>query len=191
MPRWTDEPPPGGEIHAFRIIRTPATRPIVAVVTCLELNGCPTHFVKNRTIPCERPNPCPAHDQGYSWRWHGYVSCVLSGSYEHVIFEMTAQASDTFKNYQLNAGTLRGCWFRSRRPTGRSNGRVVIECKPTDPVTTRLPEPPNVRRILCHIWNVPYHEVQLLGTGRPPFRDIRIPATDEDGRYTAKPARAR
>ena len=83
---------------------------------------------------------------------------------EHFLFEFTATATKTFENYQALHNSLRACHFKAARPSGRHNGRVVIHCKPGDEQRLRLPDPPDVQKILCHIWNVPNTNVSKLYT---------------------------
>jgi len=166
MPKWENTPPKDTAGLALRIIRTPASKPITAIVTSTDIVGCRTHFAAHRTIPCEAPDRCELCDQGHSWRWHGYVAAILTASLEHVIFEFTAAASDTFYHYQRLHNDIRGCWFQAQRPSGRPNGRVIIKAKPQDQTRLRLPDPPDLQRILCHIWGVPYQPQPTLSTMR-------------------------
>ncbi len=183
MPIWTNQPPDASGPYAFRILRTPPDRPITAIITTPDLIGCNTHFIKNRTTPCEGPEHCPACAAGHSWRWHGYVACVLTHGLEHVLFECTPASAETFRNYLKLYNTLRGCSFTAWRPSKRHNGRVVIQCKYTDPAKTPLPEPPDVKTILCHIWNIQNTHVSTPTRLRPPFLEASVTPGDEDGRY--------
>ncbi|MDD3530470.1 MAG: hypothetical protein PHS77_11390 [Gallionellaceae bacterium] len=158
MPNWQSTPPSGDTGQPLRIIRTPADRPFAAIITCTEPTGCCTHFVGNRTVPCEGVDVCPWCQDGHPWRWHGYVSCVSGATLEHVIFEFTATASDTFRTYAQSFGGLRGCHFQAHRPSKRHNGRVVIACKPADLGRITLPEPPNLKKLLCNLWGIQYTE---------------------------------
>lgn len=182
MPQWTDRPDPTAHPYALRIIRTPAEKPIVAVVTSLEIIGCRTHFVNNRTVPCEGQTHCHWCHQGHSWRWHGYLACILTESLEHALFEFTATASDTFRNYQLVHGDIRGCKFHAQRPCKRHNGRVVISTKSIDLQRWNLPDPPNVKAILCHIWNVQNTNAVDVGRVRQPFKEVTVTPSKADGR---------
>lgn len=155
MPRWTTEPPKQTHGFSLRILRTPAAKPLVGIVTSCDVVGTNTHYVNHRTLPCEGDEHCKFCEDGHSWRWHGYLAAILLDSLEHVIFEFTATASETFSTYQKLHITMRGCLFKASRPSGRTNGRVVIQCKPADEQRHRLPDPPNLINILCHIWNVP------------------------------------
>lgn len=183
MPVFTNEPPTLPDGFVFRIVRTPADRTFTAVITSLEACGSNTHFANNRTIPCEGADTCPLCADGFSRRWHGYVACLVPATLEHCLFEFTAHASDSFKNYAALHGTLRACAFRAFRPSKRHNGRVIIHTTPGDEAKIRLPEPPNLQRLLCHIWNVQYTEPPKR-MDRPPFK--AVDATNDngkDGRY--------
>lgn len=182
MPVWNNAPPQNTTGHPLRIVRTPATGKIKAVVTSDDVHGCPTHYISNRTIPCEGLPDCPACNQGHSWRWHGYVSCILTTTYEHVLFEFTATASDSFRNYRKIKDHLRSCLFEAKRPSGKTNGRVIISCSPFDDVQQRLPEPPNIERILCHIWGIQYVDPGIIPMTRPPFKAIKVPRDNGDAR---------
>ena len=184
MPQWSNAPGLDAGPYAFRIIRTPATTAIDAICTSPNVLGSPTHFVANRTIPCEGQPNCKLCDEGHSWRWHGYVSCLLVRGLEHALFEFTAQASETFRTYLLTQPTLRGCHFLARRPSGRQNGRVIISARPEDLNRIRLPDAPNLQQILCHIWGVQYTEPVAETSDRPPFRRLRVaPGNGQDARY--------
>lgn len=187
MPIFTQEPPELPDGYVFRIVRTPATGMLQAIVTTTDPVGCLTHFANNRTVPCEGADQCPLCQDGFSRRWHGYVSCLITGNLEHVLFEFTAHASDTFKNYYEMHNSLRACVFRAFRPSKRPNGRVVIHTRPGDEAKMRLPDPPDIKRILCHLWNVRYADPQPTRMSRPPFKNVGLPDDDDDGRYGPPP----
>lgn len=189
MDAWSDTPPENDERHSFDIVRTPAAKPLVAIVTSLEIVGRMTHFANNRTVPCEGEGKCPWDDAGYSARWHGYLAAVSTDSYQHFLFEFTAKAGDPFKNYLLQYNEIRACQFKSYRPSGKTNGRINISCRRLDETRLRLPDPPNVKRILCHIWNIPYTENQPTRMGRPPFQDIGLIPDNGDGRNRPQSAK--
>lgn len=183
MPHWTEGPPDDASGVAVRIVRTPAATPIVGVITQDKIRGTATHFAHNRTVPCEKPNACPWCDDGYSWRWHAYLSAVMGATYEHFIFECTAIATETFAVYCRQRGTLRACKFQAHRPSKRPNGRVVIACKYIDETKIRLPDPLDVARILCHIWNVKFDPEAFNGRTRPMCDHIGVLPKKGDGRY--------
>lgn len=185
MPLFTTEPPELPDGFVFRIVRTPADRPFQAIVTCIEPVGSNTHFANNRTIPCEGYDACPLCQDGFSKRWHGYVSCLVPTTLEHCLFEFTAHAADSFKNYIDLHSTIRACVFRAFRPSKRHNGRVIIHTTPGDEAKIRLPDPPDIQRLLCHIWNVKYNQPPKR-MSRPPFKCIDVEdGNGRDGRYRA------
>jgi hypothetical protein len=182
MPRWQNEPPKPDRECAYRIVRTPAAGLLQAIVTSEAPIGCCTHFVNHRTTPCEGPETCPACEEGFSYRWHGWTGAMLSISLEHVLFEFTATTSDVFKNYLAHHDTLRGCHFKCWRPSKRPNGRVVIQTVPADLAKWKLPDPPNLKRILCHIWGVPFTDLENREPQVARIHQIGLAPRDGDGR---------
>ncbi len=146
----------------------------MAHVLCENMVGCKTHFVGNRTIPCEAPD-CESCNSGIAWRWHGYVAIVIDATQEIAIFECTARSAAAFGDYYERYRTTRGCHFKAQRLTARPNGRVMIQCKPSDLAKVNLPNSPDVQRCLCHIWNISPQQVETNDRKpRPPFPDLTI-----------------
>ncbi|KKL13131.1 hypothetical protein LCGC14_2528840, partial [marine sediment metagenome] len=83
MPKWQSAPPADQPGFSLRILRTPTNKPIVAYVTSTDVIGCITHFARNRTIPCEGQDNCTWCEEGFSWRWHGYLAALLTDTLEH------------------------------------------------------------------------------------------------------------
>lgn len=186
MVNWTNHPPTDAGPYAYRIVRTPADKPLTATITCNDLLGTDTHYVNHRTIPCEGPDHCAACQQGYSYRWHGYVSAVLLPGLEHVIIELTPGAAQTLTTYQRAYHDLRGCSLRAHRPSGRPNGRVVLHCKRTDPAKSPLPPAPDLKVILCHIWGIQLDCVADTAISLPIGRALQTAPSKGDGRYRPK-----
>lgn len=166
MPNFSTRPPANSYGSAFPLKRTPTSKALVAIITCDDLIGCPTHYYKGRTQPCSSPD-CEACLEQVPWRWHGYVSALNTTTHEHFIFEMTAQATDALIAYRTQHGTLRGCLFEARRTHSRQNARVILRCKPADLQQINLPEPPNLEFALSILWNLPAPEVKL--NAKPPY----------------------
>jgi len=185
MPNFSNEPPSDVSSYGLPIIRTPGTGSLVAVVTSPSLIGCDTHYFGGRTVPCERPE-CEACNAGMPFRWHGYVSAWQAGKRNHCLFEVTAQAAEAFVHYRNAHDTLRGCLFEATRFPRRSNGRVVVVCKPADLERMAIPEPPDLQRVLAILWNLPIPEKdrpdQNHGHGSlpPNMRGRPIPGTLPD-----------
>lgn len=154
MPTWTTSVPSDPRGPAFPILRTPAFKPLTAVITSEDLVGTYTHFWKGRTMPCEH-ELCEACKAGIPYRWHAYVSAWTQATGLHFIFESTAQAAETLTDYRDAFGTLRGCVFFAQRMNQKANGRVLIKTKPLDLKTNSIPDPPDLIRCLSIIWNLP------------------------------------
>ncbi len=177
MPKFDTTPPSDLGRSGYRLIRTPANSPLFAHVLSEQLVGCKTHFVGNRTIPCEAPD-CESCNSGVPWRWHGYLAIVIESTREIVIFETTARAAAAFTDYHQRYGTTRGCHLKAQRLNNRTNGRVLIQARPSDLAKINLPPAPNVEKLLCHIWNISEKQVTINERKpRPPHEDIKIDRT--------------
>ncbi len=174
MPTFDHQPPTDIGRSGYRLIRTPPAAVLTAHVISERLVGCRTHFVGNRTIPCEHPN-CDPCNSGVPWRWKGYMAIIIDATQEIVIFETTARAAAPFTEYHQRYGTTRGCHFRASRLNQRPNGRILVQLKPGDLAKVNLPPAPKVEKLLCHIWNVPETQAVIAPTTqRPPNPEIKI-----------------
>jgi len=162
MSLFTNEPPADPRGKTLTLCRTPANKPLTAICTSDQIVGCPTHYWHGRTVPCFQPS-CTPCNEGMPWRWHGWVGCYLTRAHQHVLFEMTAQATEAFKSYRQSNGTLRGALFEATRPSKQANGRLLIRLRSADLSGISLPDEPNVIAILSILWNISTGEIQ---TGR-------------------------
>jgi hypothetical protein len=162
MINWSNEIPDSPAGRPLPLRRTPAAGSFNAIVTSPDLTGTDTHYWGGRTVPCERPN-CPACREGIGYRWHAYFGCLQAHTRAHILFEVTAQAAETFVAYRQAHGTLRGCLFSAQRWQRRPNGRVIIQTKPADLAQITLPPAPDVCAALAIIWGLSTADVH---TGR-------------------------
>jgi hypothetical protein len=171
MPQFSNEPPEDPRGHALQLVRTPAGRGLVAVVTSDDLIGCPTHFWGGRTTPCEKTDckPCLA---GVPWRWHAWLAAWAPSNHHHFIFEMTARVAKIFVAYRDTYSTLRGCKFRAQRRSMAANSRVHLECQPADLEGLALPEPPQMVKCMSIIWNIREPEIDVEGVLRSVTRVV-------------------
>lgn len=178
----TNGPPEDPRGNGLPLLRTPTGRPLVAIVTSVDLVGTPTHFWKGRTVPCEI-DECEPCENGMPWRWHGYLAAYRQADALHFLFEFTARASQAFLEYRKAYGSLRGCAFRAHRVNLAANARVHLVCKPADLAGIALPQPPDLVRVLSVLWNIatPDLEVADLMKGLPRVR------VDSSGRGEALP----
>lgn len=178
MPVWKDPPAPDEATSGYRLVRTPTARPIQGHILSETVEGCNTHYVSNRTIPCEAPK-CDACEAGNSWRWHGYVALKIEANAEVVLFEITEKASRPLQDYITKYGTLRGARIKATRVNAKLNGRILIHTQPGDLAKLSLPPAPDVRRLMCHIWNIPFQAAETTDhQTRPPFAHTRVDTTE-------------
>lgn len=166
MYRFSTDTPPDPKGTQFQLLRTPTRGQMQGVITCAELYSVPTHFWGGRTVPCDEEN-CDACNAGMGWRRHCYVSLYGIKSKRHVLFEMTAAASDPLKLWKKAYTTLRGCLITAKRLQTKLNGRVIIETKLADADSIRIPEPPDIVQCLCRIWNIPYDNCTISDHTEP------------------------
>lgn len=177
MPQWQSLPPTDLGRSGYRLLRTPPANPLIGYVLSQNLTGCRTHFVGNRTVPCESPT-CDVCENGIAWRWHAYLLVLVDATQETIIFETTAAAAQAFAAYHQRHGTTRGCYFKASRANSKPNGRVLIQCRPADLAKVNLPRELDVQKLLCHIWNIaPNQAEQTEHMTRPPFKNIKVDRT--------------
>lgn len=186
MPRFSNRPPDDPRGRTLELRRTPTHKPLVAIVTCENLVGTPTHFWGGRTVPCEAPN-CDPCDAGAQWRWHGYVSAWIAATKEHILFEFTARLAFPFTTYFQAYGTLRGCLFQARRAKPTPNARVLLETKRIDTTKICLPRPPDLEYCLCTIWGIPANQATTDGTMKNAPR-IHVAAPGDEIAQALQPA---
>ena len=162
MPDFTNRPPSESTGHNYDVVRCPATGKLRAVITCPDLIGCPTHFFRGHTVPCE-PQNCEACAEGLPFRWHGYVTIFTAATHLHQLLEITAPPAEVLAAYRDQHGTLRGCEVILNRISPRPNGRVRIVTKPLDLEHVHIPSPPDLRLILATMWNLPAVAAEIRG----------------------------
>lgn len=159
MVDWTNQVPESPNGHALPIRRTPANKPMEAIVTSYDLIGCFTHYWKGSTHPCEGEN-CEACAEGQPYRWHAYMTAVDFFTNLHFIFECTAISAEFFTCFRDKYLSLRGCHFKATRWNQRPNGRILIRTQMADLAERTLPEPPQLENCMAILWSLPATDVQ-------------------------------
>lgn len=187
MSLFSSEPPEDPRGQTLQLCRTPAQRPIRLICTSTEMTGCRTHFWHGRTVPCFYPlcSPC---GEGMPWRWHGWVGAYAPRTHQHLLFEVTAQASNAFKQYRKANGTLRGVAIEASRPSKQANGRLLLRLTACDVSGINLPDAPNVMAVLSILWNIKLEDLErgYLENGHPVLKvkqpeDYSAPGTNPQG----------
>ena len=178
MPTFSSDLPTERKHMGFDLKRTPADKPLQAIVTAEAMTVTNTHYWGGRTVPCEMPD-CEACNASVPYRTHVYVSAFDPKTHVHLIFECTEHAARAFAEYITANSTLRGCYFSAARPKGTKNGQVVITTRPADLTRVSLPSPPDLVQALSVIWRLPTPALseRIDAAGKRSFRtDSRITA---------------
>lgn len=181
MPNFSNELPKKQKHQGFDLRRTPPSSPFRACCTAENLLVCDTHYWKGRTVPCERitnedgrtidDSLCSACQAKQPYRTHVYISCIVSKTCEHVIFECTASAAKAFADHIQANGSLRGCIFDAHRPKCTPNSKVVITTNSANLVKNPIPQAPDVAAALAVIWRLPS---AALSVAEPEFSDPNV-----------------
>lgn len=159
MPKWSSEIPESPRGPALPIRRTPAGKPLEAIVTSFDLIGCFTHYWRGSTHPCEG-DKCEACSEGLPYRWHAYMTACDFFSHLHFIFECTAISAEFFTAFRAKYMSLRGCHFKATRWNNRPNGRILIRTQMADMDKLALPEPVDLKKCMAILWSLPADDVQ-------------------------------
>lgn len=148
---WTNRPPEGEYSDAYRLIRVPATTPIMGIVTSADIIGTQTHFWRGRTRPHTQTH-CEACEAGNEPRWHGYVSIMGTKTGEHAILELTPTTVKTIEKWIAEHGSIRGATIIASRLGKKINGRILVQLKPTIDQARELPKPIDIPKALLRLW---------------------------------------
>lgn len=88
----------------------------------------------------------------------GYLGVWSDKRSEQYILEVTAGSTrsldQAYEQYKEEGG-LRGLMLDAWRSPQRANGRLCFSCaKPKLPEGFYLPDPPDIAKILCHMWGI-------------------------------------
>lgn len=159
MPTYSNTPPAESSGVSLPIVRTPAARPLKAIVTSDDILGCNTHFWHGHTVPCDGKDCEPCRDST-PFRWHAYCTAFVPNSSLHFLFECTAAAAEQFVKYRHAFGTLRGCMFEAYRWRQKVNGRIILKTERTAMTDLALPPAPDLEKVLAILWQLPEQNVQ-------------------------------
>lgn len=168
----------GGSLYQIR--RVPAGGSLNLVLISKNVLGIRTHYYHGRTTPCLRAN-CPACNDGYNPRWHGYVLAVDARAERPIIFEFPAGVWPTFKQYANERGDLRGVMAVATRLGSANNSPVQVTLRGPHKEAHRLPPEQDLWPILCRIFGLrPSAETSSPGTGgdslsESEHADVRAP----------------
>jgi len=153
MPRWINDTGPAKVRNTFRLMRTPPSGYVRGITTSEGLMGCAMHFVGGRSLPHEEDAECRGCLEGRPYRWLFYFAAIIAKINEHVIYEVTAATAKKAELFIEEHGYLRGMEFEATRLGSSGTARVLLRCVPAKLERIVLPDPPDVRDVLEHMWS--------------------------------------
>lgn len=157
MQKWSTLPPASEGPATLPIERTPPKGELVGWITSHKMLGCPVHWYKGRTKPCQLED-CHACAQNVPWRWKGYLGLHVKKDNRHVLFEFPAQVGEKLGDYLKTHRSLRNLLIAVNRIPEKPNGKVNLRWKDTDDKILAIHEEPNLLYILSALWDIPLQE---------------------------------
>jgi hypothetical protein len=81
----------------------------------------------------------------------------------HSILELTALTTLPLIAFVARFTTLRGATIQLLRPSGKINGRILCTVSQGDTNGRPLPTPPDIKKILARVWNLPQSALDQHG----------------------------
>jgi len=122
-------------------------------VTCEKPYEVYTHWIGRRTLPC-MGKECGACQALVPAKYEGYLSLVWAHNRTQQIVRVTKPAMLQIKSQVQLQPSLRGTILNFERKGKRSNGRVIVRVDALHLEVAKLPQSPDVRRHMMHIWSV-------------------------------------
>lgn len=163
--KWTDGPPSNAGLPHLPLFRVRTGEIVRGVITCLEIAGCDTHFMANRTQPCSGDETCPGCKAELARRWEGYIS-VWTVAQKHHLYALTPRAANSLLNSVADGKNLRGLFVTIERKGRRPNSPLDCRAEQPDVISVKLPPIPDVHRHLLRIWGL---EEAHIGQDNPGY----------------------
>ncbi len=154
MATWTDRPSLETEDLAFRIHRTPATKPIRGIILSSHLIGTMLHFYRGRSKPCTKEK-CEACEMGQKPRWKGYLELKPADGRTVQIVEITERVFPELDREEKKHGSIRGLKIELSRLKPRANAPLHLEIKAGRIADCDLQQEHDLRAILERMWEIP------------------------------------
>lgn len=148
---WSDTPPTQTDLHSADLRRCPPGGMPPAIILVDWITGNELHWWNGRSFP-HLANDCPACAAKRARVWKGYLACLELKTRKIFILEITPNCTEPLAAYKLTFGSLRGAQIKLERSATKINGRVTATVTPAALGGLELPQPPDVRNILRHMW---------------------------------------
>jgi len=148
---WSDSPPTQTDMKSADLRRCPPGGLPPAIILCDWLTGNELHWWNGRSFP-HLSNDCPACAAKRAKVWKGYIAALDVKTRKVFILEITPNCTEPLSAYKQTFGSLRGAQIKLDRSATKINGRVTATVTPANLGGLELPQPPDVRSILRHMW---------------------------------------
>jgi len=152
MATWTRFPEETVIENSYDLRRTPPKQKVKGIFTSDSVESTAVHWFNGRTIQCGRPDDCTPCERLTPYKWMAYFGYVDLADDTHCIFEVTALKHAEIERCIADRNGVRGLQFQSYRPSGKLNGRISFTFKKTPKALDGLPDAPDVRNVMEHIW---------------------------------------
>lgn len=174
---WSEVPGEAFSPSKYRIIRTPIDgKPITAIILNASLFGTPTHFYNRQTQPC-RESECEGCARALKREWNGYVFGLSRKNGEAAVLEIKSHGAIKLAEIKRQRGTLRGLEIRLFRPSGKSNGRILLEVVKSHDNKLEWPRVPDARTFMESIWKINLPALPAGEQAHEESSTIPIPST--------------
>lgn len=166
--QWTTSPTDKNAGEQLRIIRAPGAGALRFMILSHQVMGTYTHYLNGRTQPCVG-KVCDGCAKAISLRWHGWVIVQNETTGEKYIFEFTEGPAEKLAEWYADHRTIRGLRCKVSRPSGKPNGRVILQRG--DQVTNHaeLPRCPEIQKVMLKIWGLDERlKYNIIRGGGPP-----------------------
>lgn len=148
---WSDTPPTQADLKSADLRRCPCGGLPAAIILSEWLTGNELHWWNGRSFP-HLANDCPACAAKRAKVWKGYLACLDPKTRKIFILEITPNCTEPLSAYKLTFGSLRGATLKLDRSSSKPNGRVTATVSQSNLGGLDLPQPPDIRAILRHMW---------------------------------------
>lgn len=183
--RWERVPADSDCEGEYRMVRTPTTgRDLRLICMSEDFEGTRIHY-SGRTMPCfgEGCQECLRHRPR---RWRGYLLAQISGTTERVIVEFPAIAGKRIDLFYKEYSTLKGLVLIFSRPSGKSNGKVHVQCGGLSAMAHTIPKTPPIREVLARIWGLA-KSIEELHAGGMTHQEVSEQELHDDAEAHVKP----
>lgn len=192
-PEFASELPPQRAMPRYEIIRTPTKRRVTFLCLSETVLIMPTHWIRNRTTPCDQHHLAGGCQHESEMRWKCYVAVYAPPNGQTLILEMTDHGGESVIAAEKLYHCLRGRRITVWRSGTKDNSPVNALISPSIDPTVACPPCPDVKAFLLRMWYVrdPREEntAAAVSDSKPEFHPTNRITGDASANGQHKPRR--